>query len=86
MNTFSREDLQPTKINSYLTQNRWLKYEFDQRKWVIDVLDKDNQKNNNITVYTWRYSKYTFKVRSIAKILRASCVDVELKDNKFKLL
>jgi len=84
LNNFSREDILSNKIDLLLPQNKGFKYEFDQKKWIIDVIDKENQKINYITVNTGRYDKYAFKVRSSSKFLKPAVAMVSLTDNIFK--
>jgi len=85
LNTFSKEEIVPTKPDLLLTHNKGFKFEFDQKKWIVDVADKENQRTNYIVLRTGRFMKYAFKVRSTSKLLRAMKVDIELLDNKFKL-
>jgi hypothetical protein len=86
LNTFSQEEILPTKSDLLLSYNKGFKFEFDQKKWIIDVTDKERQMINNIIVRAGRYMKYGLKFRTTSKLLKALKVRVKLSDNKFQLL
>ena len=85
LNTLSKDEMQPTKLNNILSNNKGFKYEYDQKRWIIDVYDKDKQVFNNITLRTGRYMTYHFKVRTTSKVLRHLAPKITILNNKFSL-
>eukprot|EP00340_Litonotus_pictus_P006337 CAMPEP_0170518016 /NCGR_PEP_ID=MMETSP0209-20121228/3809_1 /TAXON_ID=665100 ORGANISM="Litonotus pictus, Strain P1" /NCGR_SAMPLE_ID=MMETSP0209 /ASSEMBLY_ACC=CAM_ASM_000301 /LENGTH=2711 /DNA_ID=CAMNT_0010803431 /DNA_START=59 /DNA_END=8194 /DNA_ORIENTATION=+ len=85
LNNWSMENILVNRIDFLLPQNKGFKYEFDQKKWVIDAYDKVNNKINMMVVRTGRYMTYYWKVRTSNRLLSPQMTQIELIDTKFSL-
>lgn len=68
----------------YLSMSRGLKYEFDNLRWVLDVVGT-NGIFNVLYMNTGRYERFSFKFRSNNRVLTGAEADVQLTDSRFRL-
>lgn len=86
LNTLSKlNNLDP--VGDLLKMNKGLRYSYDEKKWIIDIVTRDSSlPNNHMELRTGRYVKYAFKRRSTNKHLEPVEVNIQLTDNKIKLI
>jgi len=86
LNTLSKlNNLDP--VSNLLKTNKGLRYTYDEKKWIIDIVTRDSSlPNNHMELRTGRYVKYSFKRRSTNNYLPPVEVNIQLADNKVKLL
>ena len=74
-------------VDEMLKTNKGLRYAYDEKKWIIDIVTRDSSlPNNHMELRTGRYVKYAFKRRSTNKHLPPVEVNIQLTDNKVKLI
>ena len=78
----------PNAIDDLLTLNRGFHFDFDQTKWIVDVVDPSSSNIDIITIRPGRYLTYNFKIRTSNVLLEASMAQIQLKNdpNSFVLL
>jgi hypothetical protein len=86
LNTLSKlNNLDP--VGNLLKTNKGLRYTYDEKKWIINIVTRDSSlPNNHMELRTGRYVKYDFKRSSTNKHLPPVEVNIQLTDNKVKLL
>lgn len=86
LNNWSQHDILVNKINDFLPRNKGLKFEFDQKKWVIDAIDKTGSTIilNELTINSGRYSTYFFRVRNTTRLLEPKLAKIVLINNRLR--
>ena len=86
LNNWSKIDILTNSANTFLEQNKGLKFEFDQKKWIFDIYEKESNRINMINLQVGRYNTYYFRVRNISKLLNPISLNFQLTDEKITLL
>lgn len=76
---FSKYDIGSSKISDLLPQNKGFKYEYDNKRWIIDVVDKIRNKINEIILVAGRYNNYSLAVRSNSKFITPANAEIGLE-------
>lgn len=78
LNNFSNQNILVNRPNLLLTKHKGFRFEYDQKKFIIDVVNKVTNTFNNITIKAGTFNKYSFKVRATSRLLRPSSVNLVL--------
>lgn len=73
------------KINDLIPNHKGFAFDFDDSRWVIDIVDKSNNVNV-VKLATGRFVTYYFKRRSNNQLTEPSHVDISLTHNTIKLI
>lgn len=75
---FAKYDLGSLKISDLLPHNRGFKYEYDNKRWIIDVKDKARNTINDINLCPGRYNLLYLAVRTNNKFITPATAEVGL--------
>lgn len=83
LNTYSVNKL-TNPLDEYLAFQRGNTFNFDNNKWILDIVGNTNETPNTITIKSGRYFKYFYSVKQNPLIIEAAATTVGINDAIFK--
>lgn len=79
LHNFSKYDIGSSRLSDLLPQNKGFKYEYDNKRWIVDLVDKSKNTINQVIIRPGRFVPHYLVIRTNSKFITPATAEIGLE-------